>query len=224
MGFSKRSAIAHFSISRNFETLVAGSCRPRLLAQIISLKNWNIRPFFPTYGEIMGFLFSFLVFFEILLSIMTDLSPADFKLLAALQADADLSQQELAEIAGMSKTSVWRRVRDLEEAGIITDKVALLDARALGLNIHVMVSVSMVAHSDDVRRAFEAHVETLAPVTECYAVSGDWDYLLHVLIGDIDSYNRFLNQELLNHRSVRSASSSFALKRVKYTTRLPIRI
>ena len=153
---------------------------------------------------------------------MITLTSADFKLLAALQANADLSQQDLAEIAGMSKTSVWRRIRDLEEAGVITDKVALLNARALGLNIHVMVSVSMVAHSDDVRRAFETHVETLAPVTEAYAVSGDWDYLLHVLTDDIDSYNHFLNREILNHRSVRSASSSFALKRVKYTTRLPI--
>lgn len=153
---------------------------------------------------------------------MNNLSQTDLRLLSALQDNADLSQQELADITGMSKTSCWRRIREFEDAGIIEERVALLNARALGLRIHVLVSVSMVEHSDEVRRRFETHVDGLAPVTECYAVSGDWDYLLHVLTDDIETYNGFLNRSLLNHASVRSASSSFALKRVKYTTRLPL--
>jgi Lrp/AsnC family transcriptional regulator len=153
---------------------------------------------------------------------MDGITKSDLRLLRALQQNASLSQQELAELTGMSKTSCWRRIRDLEEAGYIDERVTLLNARKLGLKIHVLVSVSMVEHNDHIRHDFEKHVETLAPVTECYAVSGDWDYLLHVLTDDIETYNTFLNRSLLNHASVRSASSSFALKRVKYTTKLPI--
>jgi Lrp/AsnC family transcriptional regulator len=153
---------------------------------------------------------------------MNEIAKSDLRLLQALQQNASLSQQELADLTGMSKTSCWRRIRDLEEAGYIDERVTLLNARKLGLKIHVLVSVSMVEHNDDIRRQFENHVQTLAPVTECYAVSGDWDYLLHVMTDDIETYNTFLNRSLLNHASVRSASSSFALKRVKYTTKLPI--
>jgi Lrp/AsnC family transcriptional regulator len=148
----------------------------------------------------------------------------DLLLLEALQNDAGLSQQELADLAGMSKTSCWRRLRDLEAEGVIAKNVVLLDPEKLGLDINVMVSVAMVEHTDPVRGAFESHVEGLGEVTECYSISGDWDYLLHVSSDSIASYNAFLNQEILHHPSVRSASSSFSLKRIKYTTRLPLNL
>ncbi len=151
------------------------------------------------------------------------LTSSDLKLLDALQQDASMPQQELADIAGISKTSCWRRVRELEEAGIILKRTTLLDAKKLGMGIHVLVSVSMVAHEDKVREAFERHVLTLDGVIECHSVSGDWDYLLHVITDSIDTYNEFLNHELLSHDSVRSASSSFSLKQIKYTTRLPLK-
>jgi len=146
----------------------------------------------------------------------------DRLLLDALQSDAALSQQELADIAGVSKTSCWRRIRDMETDGIITQRVTLLDADKLGLDIHVLVSVAMTQHTDPVRTAFESHVAGLMEVTECYSISGDWDYMMHVVTGSIASYNEFLNRKILHHASVRSASSSFSLKRIKYTTRLPI--
>lgn len=149
------------------------------------------------------------------------LSASDLKLLEALQQDVTLSQIELAERAGLSRTSIWRRVRELEEAGVIGQRVALLNHRALGLQIHVMLSVSMVEHSDATREAFEAHVQGLPEVMECFSVSGDRDYLLHIISTDMEAYNDFLNSKILHHPSVRSASSSFALRRVKYTTALP---
>lgn len=149
------------------------------------------------------------------------LTITDKKLLAALQQDVTLSQIELAERSGLSRTSVWRRVRELEEAGVIAGKVALLDSKSLGLQIHVLLSVTMVAHSDKIRQSFERHVQALPEVMECFSVSGERDYVLQIISRDMESYNDFLNTRILHHDSVHSASSSFALRRVKYTTALP---
>ena len=150
-----------------------------------------------------------------------NLSASDHKLLMALQGDTALSQIELAERSGLSRTSVWRRVRELEDAGVIEGRVALLNPKALGLLIHVLLSVTMVEHSDKIRKSFETHVEQLPEVMECFSVSGERDYVLQIISRDIESYNEFLNTKILHHSSVRSASSSFALRRVKYTTTLP---
>lgn len=150
-----------------------------------------------------------------------NLSESDLKLLQALQRNVSLSQIDLAERSGLSRTSVWRRVRELEDAGVIENRVALLNPRALGLQIHVLLSVSMVEHSDRVRQSFETHVEGLPEVMNCFSVSGERDYVLQIISRDMESYNDFLNTKILHHSSVRSASSSFALRRVKYTTELP---
>jgi Lrp/AsnC family transcriptional regulator len=150
-----------------------------------------------------------------------NMTASDRKLLMALQQDMTFSQIELAERSGMSRTSVWRRIRELEEAGVIEGNVALLNPKSLGLQIHVLLSVSMVEHSDKVRQSFETHVESLLEVMECFSVSGDRDYVLQIISRDMESYNEFLNTKILHHSSVRSASSSFALRRVKYTTALP---
>lgn len=150
-----------------------------------------------------------------------NLSASDRKLLQALQENVNLSQIDLAEHSGLSRTSVWRRVRELEEAGVIENRVALLNPKALGLQIHVLLSVSMVQHSDRIRQSFEQHVQQLPEVMECFSVSGERDYVLQIISMDMESYNDFLNSKILHHASVRSASSSFALRRVKYTTALP---
>lgn len=149
------------------------------------------------------------------------ISASDRKLLEALQEDVNLNQIDLAERAGLSRTSVWRRVRELEEAGVIESRVALLNPRSLGLQIHVLLSVTMVEHSDKTRQSFELHVGNLPEVMECFSVSGERDYVLQIISRDIESYNEFLNTKILHHDSVHSASSSFALRRVKYTTALP---
>ena len=150
------------------------------------------------------------------------LSRADRRLLIALQSDASRSQAELAELAGMSRTSCWRRVRDFEEAGLIERQVAVLNPREAGFQIHVLLAVAMTEHTDENRHSFERHVATLPEVTECYSVSGERDYILHVVVRDMDAYNQFLNAQVLKHAAVRSASSTFVLRRIKYTTELPI--
>ena len=150
------------------------------------------------------------------------LSRTDRRLLDELQRDTTRNQSELAEIVGMSRTSCWRRLRDFEEAGLIQRQVALLDPKIAGFNIQVLVLVAMTEHSDENRNSFERHVSLLPEVMECFSVSGDRDYLLQVVATDMDSYNDFLNAAILRHEAVRSASSTFVLKRVKYSTALPL--
>jgi len=150
------------------------------------------------------------------------LSRADIRLLDALQQDATRSQSELAEIAGMSRTSCWRRIRDFVESGLIERQVAVLDPQQVGFQIHVLLAVAMTEHTDENRQSFERHVALLPEVTECFSVSGERDYVLDVVVRDMEDYNRFLNAQILRHPAVRSASSTFALRRVKYTTRLPL--
>ena len=150
------------------------------------------------------------------------LSRTDRRLLDELQRDTTRNQSELAEIVGMSRTSCWRRLRDFEEAGLIQRQVALLDPKIAGFNIQVLVLVAMTEHSDENRNSFERHVSLLPEVMECISVSGDRDYLLQVVATDMDSYNDFLNSQILRHEAVRSASSTFVLRRVKYSTALPL--
>lgn len=150
------------------------------------------------------------------------LSLADRRLLDALQDDARRSQIELADIAGMSRTSCWRRIRDFEDAGLIERQVVILDPRQAGFQIQVLLAVAMTEHTDENRHDFERHVQTLPEVTECYSVSGERDYVLQVIVRDMDAYNQFLNSRILRHPAVRSASSTFVLRRVKYTTHMPM--
>ena len=150
------------------------------------------------------------------------LSASDRRLLQALQRDVTQSQSDLAEEAGLSRTSCWRRIRDFEEAGLIRQKVALLDPKVAGFGIEVLLLVAMTEHTDENRRDFENHVRNLPEVLECFSVSGERDYMLQVIAADMDSYTDFLNTEILKHPAVRSASSTFVLKRVKYSTVLPL--
>lgn len=151
-----------------------------------------------------------------------DLSRSDRRLLNELQCDATRSHSELAELVGVSRTSCWRRIREFEKAGLIERQVALLNPKVAGFNIQVLLLVAMTEHTDENRQSFERHVSLLPEVTECFSVSGDRDYVLHVVVRDMDGYNEFLNAQILKHAAVRSASSTFVLRRVKYSTVLPL--
>ena len=151
-----------------------------------------------------------------------NLSRTDRRLLNELQRDTTRNQSELAQLVGLSRTSCWRRIREFEDAGLIERQVALLNPKIAGFNIQVLLLVAMTEHTDENRQGFERHVSLLPEVTECFSVSGDRDYVLHVVVQDMDSYNDFLNSEVLKHPAVRSASSTFVLRRVKYSTVLPL--
>lgn len=150
------------------------------------------------------------------------LSATDRRLLDALQQDATLSQDEMANRVGLSRTSCWRRIREFETAGLVERRVAIVNPRLAGIHIHVLLAVALTEHTDENRHRFENHIARLDEVMECYSVSGERDYVLQVAVRDMESYNEFLNSRILTHPAVRSASSTFALRRVKYTTRLPL--
>ena len=113
-------------------------------------------------------------------------------------------------------------MRDFEQSGLIQSKVALLDPKLAGFNIQVLLLIAMTEHSDENRLSFETHVGLLPEVTECFSVAGERDYMLHVVVNDMETYTEFLNSRILKHPAVRSASSTFVLRRVKYSTELPL--
>lgn len=122
----------------------------------------------------------------------------------------------------MSRTSCWRRIRELEASGLIERRVALLNPDLAGFKLEVLLAVAMTEHNDLKRVAFESHLQRLAEVTQAFSISGERDYLLVVLSRDMQQYHRFLTQQILNHPAVRSASSTFSLRRVKHSTQLPL--
>lgn len=150
------------------------------------------------------------------------LDELDRRILRALQGDADLSQVALAEQVGLSSASCWRRIQMLEAKGVLLKSVRLLDARRVGRGVNVLCHVRINSHAPESRATFERFVAGRAEIMECYSMSGEWDYLLRVVVADVADYERFLMRDLLAHPRVATASSHFALSQVKYTTALPI--
>lgn len=146
----------------------------------------------------------------------------DRKILRALQEDAGLSHAALAERVGASPTSCWRRIKALEEAGVLRGAVRLVDPRSVGRGVNVMLQLRMKSHAPETRQAFETFLRARPEIMECYSMSGEWDYLLRIVVADVADYERFLMRELLNHPNVAVSASHFALSQVKYTTAVPV--
>jgi Lrp/AsnC family transcriptional regulator len=152
------------------------------------------------------------------------LDSLDRKLLAALQADASPSNAELAERVGSTGPSCWRRIRLLEEAGVLGPTVRLADPERLGLGVNVLCEVRMRNHEQETVEAFETFVRAQPKIMECYSMTGEWDYLLRIVAADVADYEHFLMRILLKHPSVGGGSSRFALSVTKYQTALPVQI
>ena len=150
------------------------------------------------------------------------LDAIDRHILVELQRDALLSHAELAERVGASTSSCWRRIKALEQAGVLRDAVRLVDPAKVGRGVNVLCNLRVRSHVRDVRSAFEDFVQQRPEIMDCYSMSGDWDYLLRIVAADVADYERFLMRVLLEHPSVASASSHFALMQTKYTTAVPI--
>ena len=150
------------------------------------------------------------------------LDEIDRRIVRALQRDASLSQAALAENVGASPASVWRRIRNLERAGVLGASVRLADPGKLGRAVNVLCQVRMHRQTMDARAEFEAFIGAREEIVECYAMSGEWDYLLRIAVRDVADYDRFIRQGVLAHPSVANAASNFALRQVKYTTEIPV--
>ena len=151
------------------------------------------------------------------------LDALDRKLLRLVQRRGDLSQSAIAEEIGSSAASCWRRLRNLEQAGVLGPTVRLLNPLALGMTLDAVCQVRMKAHDPESRRNFEEFVAMQDEVIECLSMSGEWDYQLRIVAADMGEYEGFLMRKLLGHPGVANSSSHFALKRIKYTTSLPVR-
>ncbi len=147
----------------------------------------------------------------------------DRRILEYLQMDGGLSNQELAEKVGLSPSPCLRRVKALEGAGIILKRVTLLERKKLGLALTVIILIGMDRHTPDRFEEFEQRVGELSEVQECYLITGqDADYMLKVVIPDMDAYHVFLLNKITRIPGVSGVHSSFVLRRVIDSTELPL--
>jgi len=153
---------------------------------------------------------------------MFQMDEVDRRIVRELQRDASLSHAAVADRVGASAASVWRRVRVLEKEGVLGPAVRLADSEQLGRSVNVLCQVRMTRQTIDAREDFESFIQSRAEIVECYAMSGEWDYLLRIAVRDVADYDRFIRQGVLAHPSVATAASNFALRQVKYTTEIPV--
>jgi Lrp/AsnC family transcriptional regulator len=146
--------------------------------------------------------------------IMTDLDTTDRAILRLLSKDASLSLNDIADKVGLTATPCWKRIKRMEEMGIIRARVAVLDADKLGLPVSVFVSVETADHSSAWLSAFANLVAETPEIVGAWRMSGDVDYLLHVIVPDIAAYDAFYRR-LIAAVPLRNVSSRFAMERMK---------
>lgn len=150
------------------------------------------------------------------------MDPIDLKILQCLQEDASLPVADIAERVGLSKTPCWRRIRHLEDIGLIRQRVALLDRAKLNVAVTVFVGIKTRKHDVAWLEAFAKAVVEFPEVVEFYRMSGEVDYMLRVVVPDIAAYDAFY-QRLIQKIDLTDVSSSFAMEEIKYTTAVPLR-
>ncbi|WP_166416876.1 Lrp/AsnC family transcriptional regulator [Cochlodiniinecator piscidefendens] len=153
---------------------------------------------------------------------MPSIDDFDRQLLALLQKNGKLGIQDLAAQTSLSTSPCWRRIRKLEEAGVIDKYVALLDRRALGLNAMAYVHVSLLEHTEETIKAFDSFVARTDEIIECCSITGSNDYMLKVVAPDAEGLEEFLMKDLLALGIVRSSVTNFVLRQKKFTTELPL--
>jgi Lrp/AsnC family leucine-responsive transcriptional regulator len=154
------------------------------------------------------------------------LDKLDKAILRLLQANGRETYDVVGERVGLSSSAVLRRVKRMEEAGVIERYVALVKPQAVGLGLTAYINVRLEKHTESHKRnpmdLFRASVQAWPEVVECAALTGDMDYLLRVVVQDMAHYSRFIMDTLLKHQSVQDCKTSFVLDRVKATTALPV--
>ncbi len=145
----------------------------------------------------------------------------DKKILTILQQDAGLSVAQIAERVGLTATPCWRRIQNLEKSGVIRARVALLDAKKLNVGVTVFARVRTSRHDFEWLEGFAAAVAEIDEVVEFYRMSGEIDYLLKIVVPDIESYDA-VYKRLIKAADLADVSSSFAMEEIKLTTALPL--
>ncbi|MDE2428815.1 MAG: Lrp/AsnC family transcriptional regulator [Burkholderiales bacterium] len=153
---------------------------------------------------------------------MNGIDKVDAEILDRLQRDGRLSNAKLAEQLALSETPCWRRLKRLEELGIIEGYQAILNRRKLGLGVMAFVQIVCNQHSEEVTAEFEKIIQTCPNVLTCHNTSGEADFLLQVVARDLDDYSRFVDKVLRKLPGVSSIRSNISLRELKATNRLPL--
>ena len=148
--------------------------------------------------------------------------PIDIQILRELQADGRMTNVELAQRVGLTAPPCLRRVRALEESGVITSYHAELDAVSLGFGITVFAMVSLRSQAESDLEAFESHIAALPEVRECYMLNGEIDFILKIVARDLQSFQRFLTSRLTSAPNVSSVKTSLTIRRSKNAVGVPI--
>ena len=156
------------------------------------------------------------------MSFKTHLDETDVQILHLLQNDGRITNAELAKRVGLSPPSVLQRVRALEKTGLIKGYVALLDPERLGLRITALVMISLSLHQEQPIERFRRAIQDIPEISECYHVSGDFDFLLKVAVRDMRAYELFLREKPSKIKGIGKITTNFVLATTKQTTQVPL--
>ncbi len=146
----------------------------------------------------------------------------DLQILRILQSEPDINISAIGEKVGLSHTPCWRRIKKMEDSGLITGKVFLVDAEKAGFDVSIFVFVRLAVHSAEVLTEFEKATLLIPQILQCYTMSGEFDYLLRVVVPTVRDYEKAVKGTLLKLPHVGIMNSHFALNEIKNTTCLPI--
>ena len=150
------------------------------------------------------------------------LAKTDIDILRLLQSDANLTTGAIAERLNLSQSPCWRRINRIEQEGYINKRVALLDRRALGMEVVVFATINLTANGRGNLEAFERDIVRHPEVVECYTMAGIWDYVLKIVTRDITHYEAFVRNTLLSSPSIGELHSHIAVTEIKNSTELPL--
>ena len=146
----------------------------------------------------------------------------DLEILRELQKDPTVRMADLAERVGLSQTPCWRRVKALEESGVIAGRAVLVDGGKLGLRVNAFAHLRLSRHDEETLETLEQELRARPEIVECFLMGGEYDYQLRIIVSDLEEYERYLKKVLVHLPGVASVNSSFSLKTIKATTALPI--
>jgi Lrp/AsnC family transcriptional regulator, leucine-responsive regulatory protein len=153
---------------------------------------------------------------------MPDIDAIDRRILTLLQDDCRITVADLAERVGLTASPCHRRIKIMEESGILKRYIALVDQKAVGLPVSVFISIKLERQKEEDLERFAKAIRGWPEVLECYLMTGHRDYLLRVVVPDLQAYERFLKQKLTRVSGISSIESSFALDQIKYSIALPV--
>jgi len=150
------------------------------------------------------------------------LDEIDLKILRMLQENCDLNINDIGDAVGLSHTPCWRRIKKMEDAGVIEARKCILNAEEIGLDVSIFVFVRLDTHSSETLESFEEATKFIPEILQCYTMSGEFDYLLRVVVNSVREYEKTIKGKLLKLPNVGVMNSHFALNEIKNTTALPL--